>query len=190
MNKKEKFESALENMLDTKPIKNVNKTLKKDYKKENKTQKIMKKTKLIFIGILLSLITISCSSDSHEVEEETPTITLTGAKWYLFDYYWEKNRECETKSFIQFNNDGTFRRVDYFYIPEEGGCYLEHDDTGTYTYDAVNKKIQTYYYRGEIKGKLSTDIYANVKLTSSTFYSDYDEGADGKIDDLNVGYKK
>lgn len=149
--------------------------------------------KFTFVLNLLVLIVAafySCSSDDKNIEEETSTTTLTGAKWYLFDYYWEENRECETKSFIQFNNDGTFRRVDYFDIPDEGGCFLEHDDTGTYTYDAVNKKIHTYYYRGEVEGELSTDIYANVKLTSTTFYSDYDEGGDGKIDDPNVGYKK
>ncbi len=151
--------------------------------------KKLKSTILSILVILLSITFNSCGSESHkDIEEKVKTSSLLG-KWYLFDYYWENDRECETKSFIQFNKDGTFRRVDYFNISGLG-CILEHDDTGTYTFDAVNNKIYTYYYRGEVEGELSTDIYVNVRLTSETFYSDYDEGGEGNVDDWNVGYKK
>lgn len=71
----------------------------------------MKKTKLIFIGILLSLITISCSSDSHNIEEEITTSSLVG-RWmfdsFKFEDAPEATDDCHNKSYIIFNSDGTF----------------------------------------------------------------------------------
>ncbi len=73
------------------------------------------------------------------------------------------------------------------------GCFQEHDDRGTYTFDTKNNRVYLHFHRDYMEDNYqSTDILANIRLTPETLYFDFMEDKENNnyVDDWNVGYKK
>ena len=131
----------------------------------------MKKISLSFLLLLL----LSCN---NEDSNSNNTISLNN-KWLLnrsFLSSVEQNLStCKKQSYIQFYNNNTFVRKDYFL--NGNSCILEGTDTGNYTYDVSTNRITLSYT--DVDDGAIVEVLRNVNFTSSELEFSFDEDMNG-----------
>lgn len=165
----------------------------------------MKLNLTFFIYLCVLFITISCQNDVLDDDLKTSSslnsssskkdfsnltdlnVSKFYGKWFLDDYYWKVNPSCEQKSYIQFNNDGTFERKDYFYDSSNNKCYLDGNHSGFFKKQP--NCIDMIYHK---EGYRSKSKLLNFILDSNGryIYFDFDEDGDGIAEDLGIRYRK
>lgn len=131
----------------------------------------MKKISLSFLLLLL----LSCDNENSNSND---TISLNN-KWLLNKSFLssvEQNLStCKKQSYIQFYNNNTFVRKDYFL--DGNSCILEGSDAGNYTFDASTNRI-TLSYTDVDDGAL-IEVLRNVNITSTELEFSFDEDMNG-----------
>ena len=131
----------------------------------------MKKISISFILLLL----ISCNNEDSNSND---TISLNN-KWLLnrsFLSSIEQNlSNCKKQSYIQFYNNNTFVRKDYFL--DGNNCLLEGTDAGNYTYNASTNRITLSFT--DIDDGAVVEVLRNVNLTSTEMEFSFDEDMNG-----------
>ncbi|WP_293890861.1 lipocalin family protein [Flavobacterium sp.] len=147
----------------------------------------MIKLKTNFLGLITIMILNSCSSSNdNPINIEQPTIIN---KWKLSD--WKLNNveqtltTCDRESYIQFNSNGTFDRIDYSL--QTGNCIEEGHDNGNYNYNTSTNKI-TLNFTDVVSGT-QIEVLNNVQLTSTKIVYTWDEDGDGN-DEHKLEYLK
>lgn len=111
------------------------------------------------------------------------------------DYYDVVLNDCDKKSYIQFNSDGTYKRLNYYEAIQELGhhdCLVSNpDDYGTYVYNPTNHTLTiTFIDTGSPNSSGTiTEYFNNVEITENTLSYSWDESGDG-VSDYKVTYKK
>lgn len=140
--------------------------------------------KKILLALVATFFIFSCNRDDSS---STDTSTTVVGKWKLTTLLTlngidkktlvsETNSGCEASNRNEYKTDGTLSYTYYNY--SSGTCALSSTKTGTYTYDATNKKLNT-----TIDGVNSVlDIYSltNGEMQVKTGEVDYNN--DGTLD--------
>lgn len=114
----------------------------------------MKTLKQIIFTIILTSLTLACSSDDDSNIEQTVPQMLMSGKWYLEKDAGEEVNPCEKRTFYHFYDDNKFTKALYQKSSDGTDCYLQYMQYGTFI--------------------LISDQFIKVDLTDSNFENNYE----------------
>ena len=149
--------------------------------------------KALLMGVV-ALCLFSCKNDQDDDSQSDilgkwqpyKDVVYSGKTGLIIDKKTKDYTDCEKKSSVEFRSDNKFFASSYDDV--DGGCVLDDQTNGTYSYNPSTKYISTTWdnetYKTKVKSLSKTDLAIEEDI------HDEDVDGDGVYDVFVTMYKK